>query len=338
MLARRRRHRLSNGVEIQTPVIIPSLSTRNVGRIDVDDVPESISSAALRIVGGQLDEAMLVSAYDLARRPMFEADRLLAGATNTVYDSATLLMIDSGLYETRERVGYDDGAAATVTDWDEAAYEVVLQTLPDVPIAIVNFDVDHAPFSDQIAAAQRLFAAHSSRASVMLLKPEHEKRFIDDALLGAVAADLRSFDIVAVTEKELGNTLLERLRTLVRVRRVLERSNVAAPLHVFGGLDPLLTPLYIACGAEIVDGVGWLRYAYLDDAAHHLETRAVRDLDSRVDVRLLTTVNRNLLYMRDLKRRLEILIDNGDWLAYSPAQGRMLEDLWRRVASTEDVT
>jgi len=150
---------------------------------------------------------------------------------------------------------------------------------------------------------------------------------------------LRGFDIVAVTEKELGNTLLQRLRMLKLLRELLDRTKVSAPLHVFGGLDPLLTPLYVACGAEIVDGVGWLRYAYLEDGAHHLETRALLDLDldSRVPARIFTTVSRNLLFLRDLKHRLEILAAEQSFAAYSATRGATLEDVWRRVEATKEV-
>lgn len=335
MLGRRRTISLRNGIEIRTPLVIPSFSTRNVGRIDVDGTPESISSAALRLHGNQLTEAMLVSAYDLRQRYLHDADRLLGGATDTIFGAPELLMVDSGLYETRERVGYDDGAAAAVgDDWSAAAYGEVLAALPEIPAAIVNFDAAHAPYDEQIAAASALFAEHPQRAHVMLLKPEREHTFVEPARLGAVAGDLRRIDVVAVTEKELGNTLLERLKALAEVHRTLDRAEVAAPLHVFGGLDPLLTPLYVACGAEIVDGVGWLRYAYRDDVAHYLDSRAVLelDLDARVDVRLFTTVNLNLAFLRDLKRRLELLVDDdGNWQRYSPIRGRVLEDIWRRV-------
>jgi hypothetical protein len=339
MLARRRTCQLAGGVQIQTPLIIPSLSTRNVGQIDVDGEPRSLASAVLPIVAGQLEETMLVSAYDLYKGRMLDAERLLGGETDTVYANAGLLIVDSGLYETRERVGYDDGAAASSDDWSVDVYSTVLAGLSAGPIAIVNFDEADLPYAEQIARARSLFAKHDTRLTVMLLKPERADGFIDDAQLAGVASDLRGFDVIAVTEKELGNTLLERLRMVVRLHKLLERSQISAPLHIFGGLDPLLTPLYVACGAEIVDGVGWLRYAYLDDGAYHIETRAVLDLDvdNKVPARIFTTVNRNLLFLRDLKRRLEILAVERDFSAYSPTRGGTLEDIWRRVAAAEEV-
>lgn len=191
MLGRRRTIALRNGVELRTPLVIPSLSTRNVARIDIDGTPESISSAVLRLHGNQLTESMLVSAYDLHRRNLHDADRLLAGATDTVFGGPELFMIDSGLYETRERVGYDDGVAADVgAGWTDQTYAEVLAALPDAPAAIVNFDALHAPYDDQIAAARELFAEHDTRARVMLLKPEVENGFIDAARLSAVGGAL----------------------------------------------------------------------------------------------------------------------------------------------------
>ena len=73
---------------------------------------------------------------------------------------------------------------------------------------------------------------------------------------------LRTFDIVGVTEREIGESIHDRLVNIARLRKSLNAAEVTIPIHVFGGLDPLLTPLYFAAGAEIFDGLGWLRYAY----------------------------------------------------------------------------
>lgn len=45
-----------------------------------------------------------------------------------------------------------------------------------------------------------------------------------------------------VTEKELGDSILRRLRTLAQLRSRPDEVGVGSPIHVFGGLDPLLTP------------------------------------------------------------------------------------------------
>jgi hypothetical protein len=339
-----------------TPLVIPSLSTRNVGRLDQEDdqgrqrPPVSYASMALEFFGNHIDEALLVSAYDLHYRALHESEHLLSGGSPTPFHHPNLLMLDSGLYETRERVGYDDGYEKP-KDWTPEMYDELLAALPeDLSLAIVNYDLnadqltesEQMSYSAQLDRARRFFSAHTAFASVCLLKPERPRGFIEPLNLTSSVAELKEFDIVAVTEKELGNTLFDRFAGLIALRRLLRENRVEAPIHVFGGLDPLLTPLYIACGAEIVDGVGWLRYAYSErnDTATYIESRPVLDLDleSRVPTRLFYTLSDNLTYLRSLKSRLQLLIDSRDWRTFSPAQGEVLDEFLARVFSKMEVT
>ena len=34
------------------------------------------------------------------------------------------------------------------------------------------------------------------------------------------------------------------------------------PIHVFGSLDTVTTPMYFLAGADIFDGLTWLRFAF----------------------------------------------------------------------------
>lgn len=355
MLAERRTITLRNGVALTTPLIIPSLSTRNVGRLDQEDdggekkPPISYASVVLELLGNHIDESLLVSAYDLYYGAIHDSERLLAGEQPTAFHHPRFLMVDSGLYETRERVGYDDGYEQPF-DWSPDLYNELLHRLPsDLPVAIVNYDLNadqltgagEMSYGAQLARAREFFSRYRDAARVCLLKPERSRGFIDSTQLSSVAADLKEFDIVAVTEKELGDTLRERFTQLSQLRKLLNERGVGAPIHVFGGLDPLLTPLYVACGAEIVDGVGWLRYSYSsdDDTATYIESRAVLqcDLDTRVPSRLFYTLSDNLTYLRSLKRRLELLIDSGDWRGFSRARGEALQDLLARALINQEV-
>lgn len=354
MLAERRTIRLSNGIEISTPLVIPSLSTRNVGRLDQEGIdgesqpPVSYASGVLETLGNHIDEALLVSAYDLHYRALHESDRLLKGEAPTCFHHPNLLMLDSGLYETRERVGYDDGYEQP-KDWSPEMYSELLAQLPaEFPGAIVNYDLNADQLSDpkemsygaQLDRAREFFAAHDGPASVCLLKPERQGRFIDCSQLASVAADLKEFDIVAITEKELGDTLRQRFDQLAKLHRLLKERGIQAPIHVFGGLDPSLTPIYVACGAEIVDGVGWLRYSYSDsDTATYIESRPLLklDLDSRVPIRLFRTLSDNLTYLQSMKRRLELLIDTGNWGGFSERHGEALKGVVAQVLSNQEV-
>jgi hypothetical protein len=51
-----------------------------------------------------------------------------------------------------------------------------------------------------------------------------------------------------------------------------------------------------------------------------------------VPQRILHTINDNLFYLRDLKRRLQVLILDVDWERFSETRGKTLGEIWRRVA------
>ncbi|TYL86102.1 hypothetical protein [Bradyrhizobium cytisi] len=77
-----------------------------------------------------------------------------------------------------------------------------------------------------------------------------------------------------MTEKEAGDTFVERLTFVARLRALLDANDVYKPIHVFGGLDPFMAPLYFLAGADVVDGLTWLRMAFSDTGSRYLPAHA----------------------------------------------------------------
>src|SRR6185312_9373800 len=75
---------------------------------------------------------------------------------------------------------------------------------------------------------------------------------------------LSNFDVIGFTEKELGPSTLDRMVFIARLRQELEAAGLDIPIHIFGSLDTISTPLYFLAGADIFDGLTWLRYSYFD--------------------------------------------------------------------------
>ena len=124
---------------------------------------------------------------------------------------------------------------------------------------------------DQIIAA--LSARDPRLGSAFLLKPRNGDSLTIESI-AEHAAMLRHFDIVGVTEKEAGRTFFERLTFVARLRALLDLNEIDKPIHVFGGLDPFMTPLYFLAGADIVDGLTWLRMALTETDARYLPAHA----------------------------------------------------------------
>lgn len=237
---------------IRTPLVVPSFSSRAGGQ-----AVSKIIDVTKEFVGG----VILVSAYDVLRHKVQQ--RSLSHATH--------IFLDSG--------GYEAGADADLSEaftpsgtraWSIGEYRQVLEAWDYCkPTVLVNFDSPHRRESldRQIARAQENRARFADASHVFLAKPEpagtnRHGNYLD---VGALVPRLRQttqFDIIAATEKELGDSLIARLANVARLRAGLSAIGSNVPIHVFGSLDPIATPLFFLAGADIFDGLTWLRYAY----------------------------------------------------------------------------
>ena len=123
---------------------------------------------------------------------------------------------------------------------------------------------------------------------------------------------LSEFDIVGITETELGDSILDRMANIALLRKAMDAAGIIKPLHVFGSLDPICTPLYFLAGADIFDGLSWIRFAYWKDVAIYHKNRSPMDFGtSESEYKgLVRSCAANLYYLSDLKRRLDrYLID-----------------------------
>lgn len=309
MLARSRPLNL-DASGLASPLIIPSVSSKGF------PVRDGISQSGeiLKFVSPDLPDALLVSAYDLAHKLMPDVDELLGGNhRTTVYGSARLLVVDSGGYELNSE-SFESGethrSPYTPMAFSRADYERILQRLPvDRDVLVVSYDEpleDRPDYRTQRQEAQSLLGLLRFKKT-FLLKPEHRYPYLHVPTMVGDATNLRAFDVLGVTEKELGDTIMDRLLCLARIRGMLDGSGCGhMPIHVFGSIDPLMTPLYFMAGAEIFDGLSWLRYAYRDDLAVHPDELAVLDfdLDARSERRDALRYMANLRALRNIRNRL----------------------------------
>ena len=325
MMARSRRVTLRNGIMLETPALIPGLSSMAMGPLDYPGGGMDEVSTVCSIVHSELlihgwEDALLVSAYDVHHKLLADPITFTSDFRQSRYAQQRFLVIDSGWYEKNAMSGgifFEQQGRPLV--WDEHLYEQTIDNLDsDVSALVVSWDVPNPEsYESQISLGQQFFAARRHLASTILLKPPGKERFHKfDQLSMRVASNLCYFDVIGVTEKELGDSILDRLVTLVNLRKLLDDASVDAPIHVFGGLDPLCTPLLFAAGGEIFDGLGWLRYTYRDGMPLYREAAPI--VNSQMDrqrMHALTSAQlRNLDEIRILRGELMLFAhSNGDW-------------------------
>lgn len=261
MKARSSKIKHPSGIVLETPLLVPSYSSKGFS-MDKDGVSEI--KKAMLLCREFLHETSLVSAYDLYYNHIIPPEEFV---------STEVVFIDSGGYETSQL--YDlsgiNKRPINIKEWSSEFLEKMLANWPErYPAVIVNYDHGEVRVSmeDQIKEATAFFGKHVNKLSDFLIKPETlTQDFIPVPEIIAKISSLTFADIIGFTEKELGSSIIKRMKHIYEIRTALDEAGIDKPIHIFGCLEPISTILYFLSGAEIFDGLTWLKYSYMQGKA-----------------------------------------------------------------------
>ena len=159
-------------------------------------------------------------------------------------------------------------------------------------IGIVSYDhpQQRCSIDKQIRSAGDLFAGRDDILKEILLKSTDCSPIDIGQILQNIEA-LHGFDILGVTEKELGATVLTRMKNITHLRLEMEKRGLEIPIQIFGGLDPIMSPLYYLSGADIFDGLSWLRYSYEDNELYYINSKGVVSKGIEMEQRMMWVRN-----------------------------------------------
>jgi hypothetical protein len=316
VLPRSQTLRHPSGVTFKTPLLVPSFSSKGFrknrkGRSEVWDVFANTAEF--------LTEAILVSAYDVFYKHLPRPNRFPYTPKITI--------VDSGGYEIGPE--YDFSAVYRydhrVKPWGLTRLKTVLDSWPEhMPAVFVSCDKVSAgkSLAKQASEARALFERYPKHLHNFLMKPSKQFRgSLRDTIKGSHAAlkQLRGFHIVGVAEKELGSSMLERMETLATLRRMLDDEDIRSPIQVFGALDPVCSCLYLLAGAEIFDGLTWLRFAYSNGQCTYLPSQGVlMGLDSEDDFLVSKILSDNYSALRKLQLAMRDFVATSDFRKLEP--------------------
>jgi hypothetical protein len=298
----------------------------------VDRGGKSEVRALLEFASEWLTDSMLVSAYDIHHGHLAKPDEMVKAPELTV--------VDSGGYEVR--VEHDQSTSVHAPhapkEWNVALLDEVLSSWPTrFAAAFVTFDhpSDRRSFAEQLEAAKAFAARYPGQLHTLLLKPETDnQKTLGKTLQQACASaeEFAAFDFLGVTEKELGATMLDRMYEIAKLRLALDDAAVATPIHVFGALDPLTSSLYFLAGAEVFDGLTWLRYAYRDGLCVYQANHGVLSIgsdqrDERVRAQTLTSNVHYLSTLRLEMRRFTLERDFSQFKHHADALRNVFDSL-----------
>lgn len=67
-------------------------------------------------------------------------------------------------------------------------------------------------------------------------------------------------DFIAIAERDCGDDILEKARTIMKIRKVLDNDNRGRILHILGSGNPISMALFSYCGANMFDSLDWVKY------------------------------------------------------------------------------
>lgn len=303
MLAKRRSLKL-NGVEVErTPLLVPSFSSK--GFPAVHKIIESCSEL--------IEGATLVSAYDIHY-----------GKVRPPFDFPSLIFLDSGGYEASKDAELSDlgDREHYPKDWTQEMHESVLEKWQSpVPSVLISYDHPKARvgFAEQIERGRTMAPGRPDVLRELLLKPEKESQtllHVDDLLRHVHR--LADFDIIGVTEKEIGNSLVDRMKNIAKLRRALTSAGIDIPIHVFGSLDTISTPMYFLSGADIFDGLTWLRFAFHEGVTIYKHNFGALRLGVTTKAHMVDARcwHQNYYYMNELQLEMRRFLASQDFSAF----------------------
>jgi hypothetical protein len=301
ILAERRELKFADGTSLRTPILVPSFSSR-IPKI------EKIFRASEEFIDGPI----LISAYDIKHKYL-----------SPPFDFGNAIFLDSGGYEASSDSDLSDvsGQAAKGGEWSEGEHsEVLTNWASKVPVIVISYDHPklRCALSRQIASAAEL-ALPKNALKEILLKPEtDDQHFVQVESVRRNVHSLSKFDVIGVTEKEMGNSVLERMENIATLRLALNKAGIGSPIHVFGSLDTITTLFYFVAGADIFDGLTWLRYAFKDGRTLYRQDFGITDLGIAAKFPRVEALcwSRNYQYMKEMEMEMRRFLKANDFKVF----------------------
>ncbi len=206
----------------------------------------------------------LLSLYDVH----YHLERL--DIPNTFPPKSMIRFLDSGQYEAEGlRDTWKFEPPAGQRPWSEELYVESAKNTVHEGDVLVSYDDRSLSLIDQMKESLALFAC----LGVQDVKRDllmHPNGVSPDALAEAIADLAPDIDIIGLTEKDIGfpwfiaASYIHQLRT--KLDALLERY---IPIHIFGCFDPQTIPYLFFSGADIFDGLAWMRYYFRDGHAFY---------------------------------------------------------------------
>jgi hypothetical protein len=300
------------GGELQTPLFVSSFSSKGFRFIKQKGRMKSEVVELVRLCSEYLSETVLLSAYDLH----YYFPKLTALRKEGFLPQ--LVFIDSGGYETIDDYDFSEAYKhpVMIKSWTPKLHKKVLNSWPKYyPAVVISYDNGNEKrrsLRQQVKNATDLFAKYPDQLNDFLIKPNKKGEKVDIHEVILNVSLLSKFNIIGIAEKEIGDSLAERMNNIKKLRLALDQAKNSAPIHIFGNLDPITSVMYFIAGAEIFDGLTWLRFGFYEGKALYLQNiDALRNRFLEKDsLNHQTSLYENIIYMRSLQSEMKAFLND----------------------------
>lgn len=236
---------LINGKQLITPTYFPAVSSYGI---------KYPFYALVRLLTTYSYPRLLISAYDFSLLSD-EMKKELSQEIHEYSKKGCFVFLDSGIYESfwkaDARWTYDlYKTAVSQINFD---FYCSFDVLPDAKSQTAQFTQDTL---DSILASHNLSDKPGLVPILHGLSP--------DKLISLIRRFVRKHpnlcDFVAIPERDCGDDIVEKARTIIEIRKVLDSDNRGRILHILGCGNPASLILFSYCGANMFDSLEWIKY------------------------------------------------------------------------------
>lgn len=285
-------------VNLAPPVFFPSVSSIKTALLPVDYIR---LLAALNSISGNF----LVSAFDLVGLTGDDRDAV-AELLNHATKAGRVVLMDSGNYESYW--------TRSVSKWQHADFHRALKSFS----CTLAFGFDERRQSSEAAEHVRLILERqredvAAADGVPVIPIVHGHRNELPNLCAEVAEGL-AVSMLSLPERQLGEGVFERVRTVAAIRKALDETGKYVGLHLLGTGNPLSLALFAQAGADSFDGLEWCQtvvdhgtgaLSHLSHADFFFAQTKWGDEDIRPQLRVLA---HNLEFYADWMKRLRTAV------------------------------
>lgn len=211
--------------------------------------------------------ASLISAYDAWKyKKDIKKGKEFLDSVYELRKSSGILVLDSGNYEAFRKK--DHYSKTNVNGWKNDSFREIAGLIsPDLAFNYdyINLKGNTDQVEDQLICNFRqdeksIHPLNFPLCPIIHLPENYNETLAECAsdLVSKVASELNPL-MVAIPERELGDGLVERVRTVRDIRKALNNLGKYYPLHLLGTGNPISMIAFAAAGADSFDGLEWCR-------------------------------------------------------------------------------